>query len=164
MAHVRLACPSVNLATIIDGHPDNACALISRGKPTDFGTLRRQVAGLRTGLIGLGLEPGDRVAIVSGNNRYFVVSYLAALSAGLVAVPLNPTNPGVAVRRSSTGSRRGRSSSGPQVAAFEGVDRRRAERRVRHRCRLHSRRRARSELSTDDSAPSWSDVPTTWPC
>ena len=83
----------MNLATIIDEHPDDACALISRGKPTDFGTLRQQVAGLRTGLIGLGLVPGDRVAIVSGNNRYFVVSYLAALGAGLVAVPLNPTNP-----------------------------------------------------------------------
>ena len=47
-----------NLATIIDDHPDDACALISRGKPTDYGTLRRQVAALRTGLIGLGLEPG----------------------------------------------------------------------------------------------------------
>lgn len=87
----------MNLATIIDDHPDDACALISRGRPTDYATLRTQVAGLRTGLIGLGLEPGDRLAIVSGNNRYFVVSYLAALSAGLVAVPLNPTNPGVAL-------------------------------------------------------------------
>jgi long-chain acyl-CoA synthetase len=92
----------VNLATIIDEHPDDACALISRGKPTDYATLRRQVAGLRTGLIGLGLEPGDRVAIVAGNNRYFVVSYLAALSAGLVAVPLNPTNPQVAVAHELT--------------------------------------------------------------
>lgn len=87
----------MNLATIIDGHPDDACALISRGKPTDYATLRRQVAGLRTGLIGLGLEPGERVGIISGNNRYCVVSYLAVLSAGLVAVPLNPTNPVVAV-------------------------------------------------------------------
>ncbi|MFN7148795.1 MAG: long-chain-fatty-acid--CoA ligase [Microthrixaceae bacterium] len=92
----------MNLATIIDEHPDDACALISRGKPTDYATLRRQVAGLRTGLIGLGLEPGDRVAIVSGNNRYFVVSYLAALSAGLVVVPLNPTNPQVAVAHELT--------------------------------------------------------------
>ena len=114
----------MNLATIIDGHPDNACALISRGKPTDFGTLRRQVAGLRTGLIGLGLEPGDRVAIVSGNNRYFVVSYLAALSAGLVAVPLNPTNPGVAVAKELNGVAARAVIVGPAGrAAFEGVDR-----------------------------------------
>ncbi len=87
----------MNLATLIDDHPAESIALISRGKPTDYGSLRDQVARFRTGLIGLGLEPGDRVAILAGNNRYFVVSYLAALSAGLVAVPLNPTNPAAAM-------------------------------------------------------------------
>jgi long-chain acyl-CoA synthetase len=124
MAHLRLACAPVNLATIIEGHPDDACALISRGKPTDYGTLRRQVAGLRTGLIGLGLQPGDRVAIMSGNNRYFVVSYLAALGAGLVAVPLNPTNPAVAMAKEldTVGARA--VIVGPAGrAAFDGVDR-----------------------------------------
>src|SRR5690606_11666819 len=93
----RLLCRSVNLATIIEQHPADTCALISRGKPTTYGSLREQVATVRTRLVSLGLEPGDRVAIVSGNNRYFVVSYLAALGAGLVAVPLNPTNPSRAV-------------------------------------------------------------------
>ncbi len=87
----------MNLATLIDDHPADSIALISRGKPTDYGTLRDQVARFRTGLVQLGLQPGDRVAILAGNNRYFVVSYLAALSAGLVAVPLNPTNPSTAM-------------------------------------------------------------------
>ena len=83
----------MNLASVFDRHPDDAVALISRGKPTTYGVLRAQVAGLRSGLVAAGLEPGDRVAIACGNNRYFVVSYLAALGAGLVAVPLNPTSP-----------------------------------------------------------------------
>ncbi|MFL6207131.1 MAG: AMP-binding protein [Acidimicrobiales bacterium] len=83
----------MNLATIIDPHPDAAVALISRGQATTYGDLRTQVAGLRGGLIGLGLEPGDRVGIVAANNWYFVISYLAALGAGLVAVPLNPLSP-----------------------------------------------------------------------
>ncbi len=87
----------MNLATIIEQHPADSCALISRGKPTTYGSLREQVDRLRTGLIGLGLEPGDRLAIVAGNNRYFVVSYLAGLGAGLVVMPLNPTNPGRAL-------------------------------------------------------------------
>lgn len=87
----------MNLATIIDAHPDEAVALVSRGQSTDYGTLRRQVAGLRGGLIELGLEPGERLAIIAGNNWYFTVSYLAALGAGLVAVPLNPTNPAAAM-------------------------------------------------------------------
>jgi len=83
----------VNLATIIDPHPDDAVAVISRSKATTYGELRTQVAGLRGGLLGLGLEPGDRVGIVAANNWYFVVSYLAVLSAGCVAVPINPTSP-----------------------------------------------------------------------
>ncbi|MCB1258551.1 MAG: AMP-binding protein, partial [Microthrixaceae bacterium] len=83
----------MNLASIIEDHPADDCALISRGKPTTYGSLRDQVTRLRSGLVKLGLEPGDRLAILSGNNRYFVVSYLAALGAGLVAVPLNPTSP-----------------------------------------------------------------------
>jgi long-chain acyl-CoA synthetase len=83
----------VNLAAIIDSHPDDDIALISRGRKTTYGTLRSQVAGLRAGLVALGLEPGDRVGIACGNNWYFVVSYLAVLGAGLVAVPLNPLSP-----------------------------------------------------------------------
>ena len=83
----------MNLASIIDPHPDDATALISRGHPTDYGTLRQQVAVLRGGLVGAGIEPDDRVAIVCANNWYFVVSYLAILGVGAVAVPLNPLSP-----------------------------------------------------------------------
>ena len=88
----------VNLASIIDGHDDDRVAVISRGRPTTYGELRRQVAGLRRGLTDLGLTTGDSVAIMASNNRYFVVSYLATLGAGLVAVPLNPTTPALAVK------------------------------------------------------------------
>jgi long-chain acyl-CoA synthetase len=84
----------VNLASIIDEHPAEDQALISRGQVTDYGTLREQVAHLRGGLVGLGLEPGDRVGILCANNWYFVASYLAVLGIGAVAVPLNPLSPG----------------------------------------------------------------------
>jgi long-chain acyl-CoA synthetase len=83
----------VNLATIIDPHPAEAVALVSRGKPTTYGDLRAEVAGLRGGLIGLGLDPADRVGIACTNNRSFVLAYLATLGAGAVAVPLNPLSP-----------------------------------------------------------------------
>ncbi|MCB0975876.1 MAG: AMP-binding protein, partial [Acidimicrobiales bacterium] len=83
----------MNLASIIEQHPSNAPALISRGRTTDYGTLRDQVAHLRGGLLGLGIEPGDRVAILCANNWYFVVNYLAVLGVGAVAVPLNPLSP-----------------------------------------------------------------------
>ena len=83
----------MNLAAIIEPHPADAVAIVSRGRPTTYGMLREQVAHLRGGLSSLGLVPGDRVAIVAANNWYFVASYLAILGAGCVAVPLNPTSP-----------------------------------------------------------------------
>jgi long-chain acyl-CoA synthetase len=89
----------MNLASIIEDHPADAAALISRGRTTTYGELREQVAGLRGGLIGLGLQPGDRVAIVMANNWYFVVSYLAVLGAGCVAVPVNPASPAPEITR-----------------------------------------------------------------
>jgi long-chain acyl-CoA synthetase len=83
----------VNLAAVIDPHPDDAVALVGRGRPTTYGELRDQVGRLRGALVGLGLEPGERVGILCGNNGYFVNAYLATLGAGLVAVPLNPQSP-----------------------------------------------------------------------
>lgn len=80
----------MNLATIIEAHPAGAPALVSRDRTTTYGELRQQVAALRTGLAGLGVEPGDRVALLVPNTWFFVVSYLAALGAGAVVVPLNP--------------------------------------------------------------------------
>lgn len=88
-----------NLAAIIEGHPDEAIALISRGRTTTYGELRAQVAGLRGGLRSTGIEPGDRVGIVAANNWYFVVSYLAVLGIGAVAVPINPASPAPEVQR-----------------------------------------------------------------
>lgn len=88
----------MNLATIIDEHPDDAVAFVSRGRRTTYAELRRQVAEVRTGLVRLGIEPGDRVAILSANNWFFAVSYFGILGAGAVAVPLNPASPSAEVR------------------------------------------------------------------
>lgn len=89
----------MNLASIIESHPADAPALISRGKVTTYGELREQVARLRGGLAGAGVAPGDRVGLICANNWYFVVSYLATLGAGAVAVPLNPVSPGPELQR-----------------------------------------------------------------
>jgi len=83
----------VNLASIIDRHPDDRPALISRGKETAYGELRAQVAEMRGGLTERGIAPGDRVALLTANNWYFVSAYLAVLGIGAVAVPLNPASP-----------------------------------------------------------------------
>jgi long-chain acyl-CoA synthetase len=83
----------VNLARIIDGHPADSTALISHGRVTTYGDLRRRVAALRAEFLSLGLRPGECVALMCGNTPYFVISYLAAVGVGAVVAPLNPTSP-----------------------------------------------------------------------
>lgn len=83
----------MNLASVIDHHPDDDVAVVAHDRPTTYGELRDQVARLRSGLNDLGIQPGDRVALISANNRMFVVAYLATVSLGAVAVPLNPLSP-----------------------------------------------------------------------
>jgi long-chain acyl-CoA synthetase len=114
----------MNFATLADRHPESSTALISQGRVTTYGQLRRQVEELRGGLVRAGLEPGDRLAITTANTWFFVVSYLATLGVGAVAVPLNPQAPPVELEAelAATGARmavvgpRGRDS-------FAGVDR-----------------------------------------
>jgi len=89
----------MNLATIIDGHPAEQPALYSRGRVTTYGELRGQVARLRGALAARGVQPGDRVAVIAGNNWYFVVAYLAVLGVGAIAVPLNPQSPPAEIER-----------------------------------------------------------------
>ena len=83
----------MNLAHMLDPHPDAHVAIISRNRSTTYGELRDQIGRLRGGLTDLGVAKGDCVAIVCGNNRHFVISYLATIGLGAVAVPLNPSSP-----------------------------------------------------------------------
>ena len=51
-----------------------------------------QVGQLARGLVALGLEPGDRVALVSENRPEWVIADLAIMSAGGITVPAYVTN------------------------------------------------------------------------
>ena len=88
-----------NLARLIESHDADRVALISRNVETTYGELRDLVAHVRGGLAANGVQPGDRVAILCGNNLYFVVSYLASIGLGAVAVPLNPSSPALEIER-----------------------------------------------------------------
>src|SRR4051794_9164280 len=52
----------------------------------------RQVASLAASLKRIGLEPGDRVALVSENRPEWLISDLAIMAAGCVTVPTYTTN------------------------------------------------------------------------
>jgi acyl-CoA synthetase (AMP-forming)/AMP-acid ligase II len=82
----------MNFATILFGNPaadDAATALIDRSKRVTFSALRARTGRLAAGLRRLGIEPGDRVAILLGNRIEYVEAYLAIAAIGAIVVPLN---------------------------------------------------------------------------
>src|SRR5438093_1950805 len=54
-----------------------------------WGEAAAEANRLANGLIGLGLRPGDRVAVLSKNCLDYILLYFAASKAGLVILPLN---------------------------------------------------------------------------
>jgi long-chain acyl-CoA synthetase len=67
----------------------NAPALISAGSRRSWREVDETSSRLAAGLLGLGLQAGDRVASLMPNRTALVIHYLACIKAGLVAVPLN---------------------------------------------------------------------------
>lgn len=61
-------------------------------QPTSWAEAARQVASLATALKDLGLNPGDRVMLVSENRPEFCITDLAIMAAGCVTVPTYTTN------------------------------------------------------------------------
>ena len=55
-----------------------------------YGDLKQQVDAFASGLLALGLEPGDRIGIWSPNNAEWVVTQYATAKAGLILVNINP--------------------------------------------------------------------------
>lgn len=62
-----------------------------------YGQVAEQVRQTALGLRALGIERGDRVAILSENRLEWVIADLAALAAGAVTVPIYPTIPAAQV-------------------------------------------------------------------
>src|SRR3982751_5369982 len=61
-------------------------------RATSWSEAARQVASLAASLKEIGLEPGDRVALVSENRPEWLISDLAIMAAGCVTVPTYTTN------------------------------------------------------------------------
>jgi malonyl-CoA/methylmalonyl-CoA synthetase len=95
-----------DLTTTIDGIPDMTTALYRRlagrfpaaatrfletadGAVTTYGDLERETAKLANALVGLGVEPGDRVAVQVDKSPRALFLYLACVRAGAVYLPLN---------------------------------------------------------------------------
>ena len=70
------------------GHEALVCR--HQGLRYTYAELHRESLRLASALLGLGLEPGDRVGIWSHNNAEWVLMQLATAQAGLILVNINP--------------------------------------------------------------------------
>ncbi len=68
--------------------PD-ACAVVCDGRRRSYAELASRCRRLAGALYGLGLQKGDRVAVVSLNSDRYLELYLTVPAAGLVLVPVN---------------------------------------------------------------------------
>ncbi len=64
-------------------------ALLFRGRPVSHAGLDERVDRVAAALAGMGIRPGDRVALLLGNVPEFVYAFYGALRAGAVVAPLN---------------------------------------------------------------------------
>lgn len=70
-------------------HPGRP-AMLFFGKPTTYGELLDQVQRAAAGLAAMGVQKGDRVAIMLPNSPQCVIAYYAVLWLGAVVVMVNP--------------------------------------------------------------------------
>jgi long-chain acyl-CoA synthetase len=84
----------VNLATALlaTAATDPERVALAGPAPVSYGDLAGHAAVVAAHLEGIA-RPGDRVAVLAGNEPAFVAAYLGVLLAGAVAVPLNTGSP-----------------------------------------------------------------------
>ncbi|MFN8112573.1 MAG: class I adenylate-forming enzyme family protein [Solirubrobacterales bacterium] len=76
------------LAIGLAAAPD-AVAVVSAEDEASWRELDERASALAAAYLGLGLEPGDRIASLMPNRIALLIHYLACFRAGLVATPLN---------------------------------------------------------------------------
>ncbi len=79
---------SAMLTTAVTEHPDKM-AIIFRDQKTSYGEFNRRANQVANALMGLGVQKGDRVALLLHNIPLFPEAYYGILKAGAVVVPLN---------------------------------------------------------------------------
>ncbi len=91
-AGVRMDYPGIPAWEILDRparkHPHRV-ATVFRGAGTTYERCREGSGRFAAALAGMGVSPGERVALLLPNSPAFILSLFAVLKAGAVAVPLN---------------------------------------------------------------------------
>src|SRR5690242_7439516 len=87
-------CPDGPLQELLESaartYPNNIATIFFGARMT-YREINDEANRLARGLQDLGIQKGDRVALVLPNCPQFVISYFAVLKAGGIVVPTNPT-------------------------------------------------------------------------
>ncbi|MBP3289494.1 MAG: AMP-binding protein [Alistipes sp.] len=78
------------LHTSIENFPNKTAFAMLGGESVTYAEVGKRVSEIQELLLGAGLNAGDKVAILSSNMPNWGISYLAIVSAGMVAVPILP--------------------------------------------------------------------------
>ncbi|MCD6640834.1 MAG: AMP-binding protein, partial [Nocardioides sp.] len=120
--HRRRTDVSALVAEAAETVPERKALVESDGRTLTWAELEDEVARIATGLGAAGLLAGHRVMIVIGNRIEFVTSYLGALRAQAVAVPVNPrSTPSELVRMLADSGARLVIADAPCVAAVRAA-------------------------------------------
>jgi acyl-CoA synthetase (AMP-forming)/AMP-acid ligase II len=127
MPALRPDSPLLNLSEWVATHarvqPRKSAVRDSR-RTLDYAQWNARASRLARALLGLGLQPGDRVALLAFNRLEWLEIYVALARAGLVAVPINfrLASPEIAyiVQHSEAGAVIAQDALLPQVQAVRG--------------------------------------------
>ncbi|VVC25422.1 AMP-binding enzyme, C-terminal domain,AMP-dependent synthetase/ligase [Cinara cedri] len=76
---------------IAEKYPNReAIVSVHQHKTVTFSDLKHQVDELASGLLELGIKPGDRLCLMGSNSVEWEITLLAAMKAGLIVVNINP--------------------------------------------------------------------------
>ncbi|WP_319471992.1 AMP-binding protein [uncultured Pseudodesulfovibrio sp.] len=76
------------LESTVSRYPDRIALSFVGGEPITYSRLNELVHDMRTLLMDCGIEPGDKVAIISENMPNWAITYFAITSMGAIAVPI----------------------------------------------------------------------------
>jgi benzoate-CoA ligase family protein len=79
----------MNLFEAVFAHDSDAPALIFGGREISYGELRLATLQMAHAIISLGVQRGDRVALLLHDSPEFVEAFIATCSLGAIAVPIN---------------------------------------------------------------------------
>src|SRR5512145_329998 len=82
----------LNLASVLDHSAriiPNRVAIACAEKSLTYAEVNARAAQVAAGLVALGIQPGDHVALSCPNLPWFPIAYFGILKAGAVVVPLH---------------------------------------------------------------------------